>query len=80
MMLVLQKTARTRIIEFMREPFGGRWIGEPGFFTVAQIAEGADCSPRQARRLLEKMAKKNDVRFADAKPARYALPAPVEAK
>ena len=43
-----EKTVRTRILEFLRAPFSGSWIGEPGFMTVAQIADGAECSRRHA--------------------------------
>lgn len=48
----LEKTARTRVLEFMRAPFGGIWLGPPGGFTAAQIAENAEVSIRHARRVL----------------------------
>ena len=50
LILMQHKTARTRILEFMREPFTGTWIGEPGFLPVKVIADGADVSVRHARK------------------------------
>ena len=70
--ITLQKTARTRIIEFLREPFGGAWIGEPGFLPVKAIADGADVSVRHARKVLAALAKKGDVRASGGRRKLYA--------
>lgn len=77
MMQIQIRTVRTRIIDFMLAPFGvGRWLGEPGFMSVAQIAEGAGCSKAQASRVLRKMVEKSEARQRDGRPRLYAAPLP----
>ena len=71
------RTVRTRIIDFMLAPFGvGRWLGEPGFLSIAQIAEGAGCSKAQASRVLQKLAMENQARVREGRPRLYAAPLP----
>ncbi len=53
--MMLVKSSRTLVIEFMREPFGASWIGEPGLFTVAQIADGSGVEVRRVRKVLAKL-------------------------
>lgn len=48
----LEKTNRTKVIEFMSEPFGGIWLGPSGFLSVKQIADGSGVSERNVRRVL----------------------------
>jgi hypothetical protein len=49
---VQDRTSRTKVIEFMRSPHGGTWLGEPGFLTVKQIAEGAELGEAKVRSVL----------------------------
>ena len=72
LILVQHKTARTRILEYLREPFGGTWIGEPGFLPVKAIADGADVSERHARKVLAALAANGDVRASAGPQKLYA--------
>lgn len=74
--LIQIRTVRTRIMDFLREPFTARWLGEPGFLTVAQIADGAECSKAQASRVLRKMVERGEARQKDRRPRLYAAPLP----
>lgn len=74
--LIQIRTVRTRIMDFLREPFSGKWLGEPGFVSVAQIANGAGCSKSQASRVLRDMVEKNQARQRDGRPRLYAAPLP----
>ncbi len=47
MRLLQVPTAATLVMEFMREPFGYRYIGEPGYLSAAQIADGTGVSRKQ---------------------------------
>lgn len=73
LVIVQQKTARTRILEFLRAPFGGTWMGEPGCLTVKQIADGAEVSERYARRILAKLSSSGVVHCSGDRPKLYAL-------
>lgn len=67
LVLIQHKTARTRILEYLREPFG-----EPGFLPVKAIADGADVSVRHARKVLAALAAKGDIRGSVGRPMLYA--------
>lgn len=72
MLMLQQKTARTRILEFLREPFSGSWIGTPGFLTVAQIVDGADVPKSTAYTVLAALAKAGEVRVSAGRPVMFA--------
>jgi len=75
LIIVQHKTARTRILEYLRAPFGGKWLGEPGFLPVKAIAAGADVSVRHARKVLAALAAKGDVRQSAGRRKLYAAAA-----
>jgi hypothetical protein len=47
-----QPTHRTRVVEFMKAPFTGVWLGEAGYLSVRQIAEGTGLDRISVRRVL----------------------------
>ena len=73
LVMAQHKTARTRILEYLREPFGGTWLSEPGFLSVKQIAYGAGVSERYARRILAKLSSSGVVHCSGDRPKLYAL-------
>jgi hypothetical protein len=55
-----RKTLETIIIEFMRKPFGGAWLGEAGWFSAVQVSvyareDGAEIRIRRVRETLLRM-------------------------
>jgi len=54
LLLIQVKSPATLVVEFMREPFSGIWIGDVGYLSARQIAVGTGVPLKQVRGALRR--------------------------